>query len=83
MLRVYKPAAVDLIRICNSAKMSTFKLIYFPARGRAELSRFIFAYAGIQYEQVVIPFEKWSEHKPSKFPDMCILFLWYIHATGL
>lgn len=44
-----------------------YKLIYFNARGRAEHIRFIFAYAGIEYEDERIPREKWLELKKSKF----------------
>ncbi|XP_017777598.1 PREDICTED: glutathione S-transferase-like [Nicrophorus vespilloides] len=40
-----------------------YKLIYFNARGRAEHIRFIFAYAGIEYQDERIPREKWPELK--------------------
>uniref|UniRef100_A0A1B6DE31 glutathione transferase n=1 Tax=Clastoptera arizonana TaxID=38151 RepID=A0A1B6DE31_9HEMI len=40
--------------------MSKYKLIYFNARGRAEHIRFIFAYAGIEYEDVRVSKETWS-----------------------
>ena len=46
--------------------MSTYKLTYFPVRARAELARFVFAQAGVKYEDVRIPQEKWAELKPCK-----------------
>ena len=42
------------------------KLIYFNARGRAELSRLILAEAGEEYEDVRINKEDWPAMKPSK-----------------
>lgn len=38
-----------------------YKLIYFNARGRAEHVRFIFAYAGVEYQDFRVPKEKWPE----------------------
>lgn len=43
-----------------------YKLIYFNARGRAEHIRFIFAYAGVEYEDERIPKERWPELKKSR-----------------
>ncbi|XP_018336155.1 glutathione S-transferase [Agrilus planipennis] len=40
-----------------------YKLIYFNSRGRAETIRLIFAYAGVEYEDVRIPKERWNEYK--------------------
>ncbi|KAJ8953210.1 hypothetical protein NQ317_000029 [Molorchus minor] len=42
-----------------------YKLTYFNSRGRAEHIRFIFAYAGVEYEDERIPKEKWPEVKKS------------------
>ena len=43
--------------------MSTYKLTYFPLRARAELARFVFAQAGVKYEDVRIPDGTWKELK--------------------
>ena len=45
--------------------MSTYKLIYFNSRGRAETSRFIFAQAGVKYEDKRVEKEEWAQLKPS------------------
>jgi len=44
----------------------SYKLTYFSGRGRAELSRLIFAQAGVQYEDVRIEGDQWPQLKPSK-----------------
>lgn len=43
--------------------MSTYKLYYFNGRGRAEVSRLIFAAAGQQYEDVRYEREEFPSHK--------------------
>ncbi|CAF3352954.1 unnamed protein product [Rotaria socialis] len=43
--------------------MSTYKLYYFNGRGRAEISRLIFAVAGQKYEDIRYEGEQWPEHK--------------------
>ena len=45
--------------------MSTYKLTYFNTRGRAEISRFIFAQAGVAYEDNRVAGEDWVKFKPS------------------
>uniref|UniRef100_A0A1I7TS13 glutathione transferase n=1 Tax=Caenorhabditis tropicalis TaxID=1561998 RepID=A0A1I7TS13_9PELO len=45
--------------------MVHYKLIYFPLRARAEISRQIFAYAGKDYEEQVVTFEQWPALKNS------------------
>uniref|UniRef100_A0A1I7TS12 glutathione transferase n=1 Tax=Caenorhabditis tropicalis TaxID=1561998 RepID=A0A1I7TS12_9PELO len=45
--------------------MVHYKLIYFPLKGRAEISRQIFAYAGQDYEEQVVTFEQWPALKNS------------------
>ena len=44
--------------------MSKIRLIYFNARGRAELSRLILAQAGQEYEDVRISKDEWPAMKP-------------------
>ena len=43
--------------------MPAYKLIYFNARGRAELSRWIFAAAGQEYEDIRFEREDWPKYK--------------------
>lgn len=44
--------------------MAEYKLVYLNYRGRAELIRFILAYAGVKYEDSRIDPEKWPEMRP-------------------
>ncbi|KAL5013720.1 hypothetical protein ScPMuIL_007990 [Solemya velum] len=44
--------------------MSTYKLVYFNSRGRAELSRLAFAVGGIKYEDERLSGEEWLKLKP-------------------
>jgi len=44
----------------------SYKLTYFNGRGRAELSRLIFAQAGVPYEDVRIEGAQWPQLKPSE-----------------
>ena len=50
--------------------MSSYKLYYFPARGRAELSRFVFAQAGVEYEDVRLAGEEWGKLKPGEQAEL-------------
>ena len=45
--------------------MPSYKLTYFNARGRAELARFVFAQAGIEYEDVRLTGEEFGKIKPN------------------
>ena len=46
--------------------MPAYKLYYFPARSGAEMIRFVFAQAGVEYEDVRVPWgEEWNKLKPS------------------
>ena len=42
------------------------KLIYFNAKGRAELARLILAQAGAEYDDVRLEREEWPSQKASK-----------------
>ena len=53
--------------------MVHYKLIYFPLRARAEIARQIFAYAGKDYNEEIITFEKWPALKNSKFVEKELL----------
>ena len=44
--------------------MPTYKLYYFPGKGRAELIRWIFVQAGVPYEDKRIAGEEWTAFKP-------------------
>jgi hypothetical protein len=54
----------------------SYKLIYFNARGKAELIRFIFAYAGVDYEDERISQDKWPELKRSEYHGI-LQFIFY------
>lgn len=43
--------------------MSTYKLYYFNGRGRAEISRLIFAAAGKKFEDIRYERDEWPAHK--------------------
>ena len=48
--------------------MSKYKLTYFNLRGRAEVTRLLFAQAGVEYEDHRIESADWAKLKPSKSP---------------
>ncbi|RCN31980.1 glutathione S-transferase protein, partial [Ancylostoma caninum] len=56
-----------------------YKFYYFPGRGLGEVSRQLFALAGVQYEDIRVPKEQWPELKPSRsFAGSSLLrFLYY------
>ena len=44
--------------------MPTYKLYYFNLKARAELIRWIFAQAGVKYEDIRLDKEQWAKMKP-------------------
>lgn len=46
--------------------MTNYKLTYFAMRGRAEVVRYIFALAGVDYVDERIEEKDWPALKPSK-----------------
>lgn len=46
--------------------MPSYKLTYFNGKGRAEVTRLIFAQAGVEYEDVRIEIPDWPKYKASK-----------------
>lgn len=55
--------------------MSTYKLYYFPGRGRAEIIRFVFKQAGVEFEDVRIAGEDWGKNFKEDSPFGCMPFL--------
>ena len=47
--------------------MPTYKLSYFPVRWLAEPARWIFAYAGQEYEDQRFTATEWKDIKPSEY----------------
>ena len=45
--------------------MAKYTLIYFNGRGRAEVTRLVFAQAGVEYEDRRLTYEEWEEMKPT------------------
>jgi len=46
--------------------MTHYKLTYFDFRARGEIIRFVFAAAGVQYDDYRIEGSEWMQLKPSK-----------------
>ncbi|KAL2714739.1 glutathione S-transferase-like [Vespula squamosa] len=49
----------------RSRKMPSYKLTYFPVKALAEPIRFIFSYAGVEFEDVRFNREDWPKIKPT------------------
>ena len=61
--------------------MSNYKLYYFNVRGRAEVTRWLFALADVKYDDIRLAGEKWQEFKPSK-SHYSIFYFKKIDETG-
>ena len=46
--------------------MVKYTLVYFDAPGRAEVSRFLFALADVEYEDKRVTGEEWATFKPGE-----------------
>ena len=46
--------------------MPQYKLTYFNIRARAEVPRYLFALAGVEYEDKRVTQEEWQQMKASK-----------------
>ena len=58
------------------------KLTYFNLRGRAEPSRLILAYAGVDFDDCRVTSEEWQKLKPSKFLRNLNLFSLVVKFTA-
>ena len=65
--------------------MTTYKLTYFDCRARGEIIRFIFAAAGVPYEdhrlELDLESENWLEFKPSMSQMSCRCQVTYSKLT--
>jgi glutathione S-transferase len=50
--------------------MSSYKLIYYNYRSRAEAIRMLLAYGGLKYEDVRIDDGQWKDMKPSEWKKL-------------
>ena len=54
--------------------MPSYKLIYFSfTKGRAEMTRILFAAAGVKYEDCRVSKEEFQKLKDSKLYNLCVL----------
>ena len=60
--------------------MPEYKLVYFNYKGRAEMTRMIFAAAGVKYEDCRLTRQKYQELKASRLnSEQCFIKGWFIH----
>lgn len=66
----------------------TFTLFYFNVKALAEPIRFLFAYGGVEYEDVRVTRDEWPALKPSKLAETkyiiwkCVTYFLKTHATN-
>ena len=53
----------------DKTKMSGYQLYYFPIRGRAEMARWAFSAAKIDFEDVRLSGEEWAKEKACKYKN--------------
>ena len=46
--------------------MVKYSLVYFNAQGRAEVSRYLYALADVEYEDKRVTGEEWAKFKPGE-----------------
>ena len=57
--------------------MPSFKLVYFPARARAEIIRLLFAQAGVEYEDVRLEFPAFQKDYKHGRLSLFLYFMYY------
>lgn len=63
-----KPLIINFFQNnCKTIEMPSYKLTYFNVQALAEPMRLMFAYAGVDYEDVRFENEDWPKIKPSKY----------------
>ena len=55
--------------------MPTYRISYFPGRGRAEVMRLLFAQAGVEYEDRRLEGDEWQALKPGKCFHIALEYL--------
>ena len=58
--------------------MVSYKLVYFDARGRAELSRLIMAESGVTFEDKRVSVEEWPKIKQGMFNRFLFNYFLYL-----
>ena len=64
--RIYRISLLFLTPFLILIMPPKYKLIYFPVTARAEMTRLMFAAAGVDYEDYRIKWEDWKKLKPGR-----------------